>query len=94
MVDRTRGSHFRRAPNSRTRLRGTARRLFRTVRRVDRRTAIDSLAPVHARALSLLDNGLDRPDVAALLGLDIDELSALVRVAEAKVERIMKQEER
>jgi len=59
---------------------------------VDRRTAIDSLAPVHAHALSLLDDGLERPEVARLLGLDVDELSALVRVAEAKVERIMKQE--
>jgi len=59
---------------------------------VNRRTAIDSLAPVHAHALRLLDDGLERPDVAAQLGLDLDELSTLVRVAEAKVERIMRQE--
>ena len=83
----------RRAPaNSRTHLRGTRDSPVRTVRGVDRRTAIDSLAPVHAHALSLLDDGLERPEVARLLGLDVDELSALVRVAEAKVERIMKQE--
>jgi len=56
---------------------------------VDRRTAIDSLAPVHARALRLLDDGVEQAVVASRMGLDTDELATLVRVAEAKVKRLL-----
>lgn len=57
---------------------------------MERTAAITLLAPVHARVLSRLDGGADPLDVAAELGFDIAELTALVRVAEAKVERIMR----
>lgn len=58
---------------------------------MDRRTAIDALAPVHAHALRLLDKGVERSVVAARMGLDVDELNTLVRVAEAKVNRLLHQ---
>ncbi len=58
---------------------------------MDRRTAIESLSPVHAHALGLLDDGLDRSVVAARLDLDVVELEALVQVAEAKVDRLLRE---
>lgn len=58
---------------------------------MDRRTAIDALAPVHAHALRMLDHGFERSIVAARMGLEVDELNTLVRVAEAKVNRLLSQ---
>jgi hypothetical protein len=58
---------------------------------MDRRAAVASLAPVHARALGLLDEGVNAIAVAAALGLDLPELTVLVRVAEAKVDRILRE---
>ena len=58
---------------------------------MDRSAAVASLAPVHARALGLLDAGVDAIIVAEDLGLDLAELTALVRVAEAKVDRLLRE---
>jgi hypothetical protein len=56
---------------------------------VDRRSAIASLAPLYANALHLLDEGLSRLAIADRLGLDVDQVEPILRIAQAKLDRIM-----
>ena len=57
----------------------------RTLRAVDRSTALELLAPVHAALLELADAGVDRDDIAARLSLEPSAVGPALAVARAKL---------
>jgi DNA-directed RNA polymerase specialized sigma24 family protein len=56
---------------------------------MDRDAALAALAPTHAEALRLRDAGLTRAAIAERLTLEQDEVEPLLRVAEAKLDRLL-----
>jgi DNA-directed RNA polymerase specialized sigma24 family protein len=60
---------------------------------MDRGAALDRLPETYARALRLRDVGLRDEDIAMRLGIPPEAIAALLRVAEAKLTRLMASDE-
>jgi DNA-directed RNA polymerase specialized sigma24 family protein len=56
---------------------------------MDLASALDELPEVHAAVLRLHHAGTDAAGIAAELGIDIDAVGPLLRVAEAKLTRLL-----
>ena len=56
---------------------------------MDVASALDELPEVHAAVLRLRHAGIDAAGVAAVLRIDIDAVGPLLRVAEAKLTRLL-----
>lgn len=56
---------------------------------MDRESAIDRLPTLHATAIRLRDRGADDREIATELGLETGDLAPVLRVAEAKLARLM-----
>jgi DNA-directed RNA polymerase specialized sigma24 family protein len=56
---------------------------------VDRDAALALLPPLHAHALRLRDDGLGDGAIAERLGLERDGIAPVLRVADAKLRRLM-----
>jgi DNA-directed RNA polymerase specialized sigma24 family protein len=57
--------------------------------RVDRTTAIAALPEAYAVALRLRDENLPDADIATRLGIEIEAVATLIRLAEAKLGGIL-----
>jgi DNA-directed RNA polymerase specialized sigma24 family protein len=60
---------------------------------MDLESALDELPEAHAVALRLYQAGADTPRIASELGIDIDAVGPLLRVAQAKLARILTPED-
>jgi DNA-directed RNA polymerase specialized sigma24 family protein len=60
---------------------------------MDRGAALDRLPEIYANALRLRDAGLRDEDIAMRLGIPQEAVAALLRVAEAKLARLMASDE-
>ena len=60
---------------------------------MDRGDALDRLPETYANALRLRDAGLRDEDIATRLGIPQEAIAALLRVAEAKLTRLMASDE-
>lgn len=56
---------------------------------MDRSHALGELPTTHAVALRLRDNGFDDQVIAAVLDVEVVQVPALLRIAEAKLSRLM-----
>ena len=59
---------------------------------VNRLTALAKLPDVYATALRLRDDGADDARVAAALGVDVSAVANVMRLAEAKLNRLLHDE--
>jgi DNA-directed RNA polymerase specialized sigma24 family protein len=60
---------------------------------MDRRTALDQLPETYAKALRLRDAGLRDEAIATRLGIPQEAIAPLLRLAEAKLTRLMASDE-
>jgi DNA-directed RNA polymerase specialized sigma24 family protein len=60
---------------------------------MDRATALNRLPETYANALRLRDAGLREKDIATRLGVPEEAIAALLRLAQAKLTRLMASEE-
>ena len=58
---------------------------------MDRRTALGKLPPFYAEVIRLRDEGLDDAAVAAALEVDVSAVANVIKLAEAKLSRLMEQ---
>ena len=63
------------------------------LRDVDRATALSKLPQAYEDALRLRDQGLGETALAAALGMEPEAVANLVRLAEAKLSRLLQQAE-
>ncbi|MBV9315135.1 MAG: hypothetical protein JO100_15710 [Pseudonocardia sp.] len=56
---------------------------------MDREAALNELPEVHAIALRLRDGGYNNAAIAAALGIELEAVQPLFRVAEAKLARLL-----
>jgi DNA-directed RNA polymerase specialized sigma24 family protein len=59
---------------------------------VEREEALSRLPDGHAQALRLRDRGLDEKAIAESLGIPISAVRPLLRIAEAKLARLLTEE--
>ncbi len=60
---------------------------------MDRERAVDSLAPVYARALRLAADGWADDTIAADLGIDLEAVAGLLQIGAEKLARAMAEDD-
>lgn len=68
----------------------TAGGRVRTLRGVDRPSAVRQLPSMHAVAVRLRDDGADTHVIAVALDIEVDQVSTLLHVADRKLANLMR----
>ena len=67
----------------------TGPRRVRTLRSVDRLSAVRQLPSMHAVAVRLRDDGADAHVIAVALDIEVDQVSTLLHIADRKLANLM-----